>query len=68
VAGVLVAFGVGLLVDLVLDGSGPTLVAWVKVVVQSVITGVVAFSLLAVFKVPELEPARQRITRLVRRG
>lgn len=68
VAGVLVAFGVGLLVDLVLDGSGATLVAWVKVVVQSVVTGVVAFGLLTVFRVPELEPARQRITRLVRRG
>jgi putative peptidoglycan lipid II flippase len=66
--GVLVAAGSGLLIDLVLDGSGPTLVAWVKVVVQSVITGVVAFGLLVAFRVPELEPARQRITRLVRRG
>ncbi|OLF06387.1 murein biosynthesis integral membrane protein MurJ [Actinophytocola xinjiangensis] len=68
VAGTLVALGAGLLIDSVLDSSGPTLVAWIKVVVQSVVTGVVTFGLLAVFKVPELEPARQRITRLVRRG
>ncbi|GAB3438135.1 murein biosynthesis integral membrane protein MurJ [Actinophytocola sediminis] len=68
IAGALVAFGVGLLIDLALGSAGPTLVAWVKVVVLSVVTGVVTFGLLAVFKVPELEPARQRITRLVRRG
>jgi putative peptidoglycan lipid II flippase len=68
VAGTLAAFGAGVLIDLVLESSGPTLVAWVKVAVQSTVTGIVTFGLLAVFKVPELEPARQRITRLVRRG
>lgn len=68
IAGTLVALGAGMLIDAVLDSAGATLVAWVKVVVQSTITGVVTFGLLAVFKVPELEPARQRITRLVRRG
>ena len=68
VGGALAAFGVGLLIDLVLGSAGPTLVAWVEVVVLSLVTGVVAFALLTVFKVPELEPARQRITRLVRRG
>ena len=68
IAGTLVALGAGMLIDAVLDSAGATLVAWVKVVVQSTITGVVTFGLLVVFKVPELEPARQRITRLVRRG
>jgi putative peptidoglycan lipid II flippase len=68
-AGVLVAFGLTLLVDLVLpDGFGDTPAAWVKLIVQGVVTTVVAFGLLAVFKVPELAPATQRITRLVRRG
>ncbi|MCT2586511.1 murein biosynthesis integral membrane protein MurJ [Actinophytocola sp. S1-96] len=66
--GALVAFGVSLLIDLVLGSAGPTLVAWIEVVVLSLVTGVVAFALLVAFKVPELEPARQRITRLVRRG
>jgi len=68
-AGILVAFGLGLLVDLVLsDSAGPTLTAWLKLVVQGLATTVVAFGLLAAFKVPELNPAVQRITRLVRRG
>jgi putative peptidoglycan lipid II flippase len=32
------------------------------------VTTVVAFGLLAVFRVPELQPAVTRISRLVRRG
>jgi putative peptidoglycan lipid II flippase len=40
----------------------------VELVVQGLVTGLVAFGLLAVFKVPELQPAVSRITRLVRRG
>ncbi|WP_291413789.1 murein biosynthesis integral membrane protein MurJ [Actinophytocola sp.] len=68
-AGVLVAFGLTLLVDLVLpDSFGDTPTAWVKLIIQGLVTTVVAFGLLAVFKVPEVAPATQRITRLVRRG
>jgi putative peptidoglycan lipid II flippase len=67
--GVLVAVGVTLLLDLALpDSLGPTPTAWVKLVVQGLVTSVVAFGLLAAFKVPELNPALHRITRLVRRG
>ncbi len=68
-AGVLVAWGATLLVHMVLpDGAGPRLTAWLEVFVQGLVTGVVAFGLLAAFKVPELQPAVSRITRLVRRG
>jgi putative peptidoglycan lipid II flippase len=67
--GIGVAFGAGLLVHLVLPaGAGDTLTAWVLVIIESLVTVVVAFALLAAFKVPELNPALQRITRLVRRG
>jgi putative peptidoglycan lipid II flippase len=66
--GVLVAFGATQLLDLVLpDGTGPRLVAWLELTLQGLVTMVVAFGLLAVFKVPELQPAVSRITRLVRR-
>jgi putative peptidoglycan lipid II flippase len=67
--GIAVAFGAGLLVGLVLPaGAGDTLTAWVLVIIESLVTLVVAFGLLAAFRVPELNPALQRITRLVRRG
>jgi putative peptidoglycan lipid II flippase len=68
VAGVLAAWGATLLADLVLGDAGPTLTAWVHLVVQGLVTAVVAFGLLVAFRVPELQPATQRITRLVRRG
>jgi putative peptidoglycan lipid II flippase len=69
VAGILVGFGVGLLVGLVLpDGFSVTAEAWLRLIIESLVTLVVAFGLLAAFKVPELNPALQRITRLVRRG
>ncbi|MFI7677159.1 murein biosynthesis integral membrane protein MurJ [Actinophytocola sp. NPDC049390] len=68
VAGVLAAWGATLLADLVLGDAGPTLTAWVHLVIQGLVTLVVAFGLLAAFRVPELQPATQRITRLVRRG
>jgi putative peptidoglycan lipid II flippase len=68
VAGVLAAWGMTLLVDMVLGGAGPRLTAWVHLVVQGLVTAVVAFGLLAAFRVPELQPATQRISRLVRRG
>ena len=68
-AGVAVAIGATYLLHLVLpDGSGPRLVAWLDLILQGVVTGLVAFGLLAVFRVPELQPAVARITRLVRRG
>jgi len=68
-AGILLGFGAGLLVRLALpDGAGDTVTAWVLLIVESLVTIVVAFGLLAAFKVPELNPALQRITRLVRRG
>jgi len=67
-AGVLLAYGATLLLEKVLPAGAPTLTAWVELVVQGLVTAVVAFGLLAVFKVPELQPAVSRITRLVRRG
>jgi putative peptidoglycan lipid II flippase len=67
-AGVAVAFGATLLLDKVLPAGAPTLTAWVELIVQGLVTTVVAFGLLAVFRVPELQPAVSRITRLVRRG
>jgi putative peptidoglycan lipid II flippase len=66
-AGVLVAFGATLLLDKVLPDGAPRLTAWVELIVQGLVTSVVAFGLLAVFRVPELQPAVSRITRLVRR-
>jgi putative peptidoglycan lipid II flippase len=69
VAGILLGFGAGLLVGLALpDGVPAVAQAWVLVIVESLVTLVVAFGLLAAFRVPELNPALQRITRLVRRG
>jgi putative peptidoglycan lipid II flippase len=67
-AGVLVAFGITLLLDKVLPDGAPRLTAWVELIAQGLVTSVVAFGLLAVFRVPELQPAVSRITRLVRRG
>jgi putative peptidoglycan lipid II flippase len=69
VAGILLGFGAGLLAGMALpDGAGDAVTAWVLLVVESLVTLVVAFGLLAAFKVPELNPALQRITRLMRRG
>jgi putative peptidoglycan lipid II flippase len=67
--GIMLGFGAGLLVGLALpDGFPDTATAWILLVIESVVTLVVTFGLLAMFKVPELDPAWQRITRLVRRG
>lgn len=72
VAGALgVAAAVGatyLLHAVVSDGVGPKITAWLDLITQGLVTTVVAFGLLAVFRVPELQPAVARITRLVRRG
>jgi putative peptidoglycan lipid II flippase len=67
--GVAVAVGATYLLHAVLpDSVGPKVTAWADLIVQGLLTTVVAFGLLAVFKVPELQPAVSRITRLVRRG
>jgi putative peptidoglycan lipid II flippase len=67
-AGVAVAVGATFLLHTVLpDSLGPKATAWFDLIVQGLLTTVVAFGLLAVFKVPELQPAVSRITRLVRR-
>jgi len=50
------------------EGASAKLSAWLLLVFQSVITIGVAGGLMVLFKVPELEPAVRRITRLVRRG
>ncbi|MGQ0839495.1 murein biosynthesis integral membrane protein MurJ [Actinokineospora sp.] len=49
-------------------GVESRLTAWVALVIQGLVAGVVAFGVLAALKVPELKPATSRITRLVRRG
>lgn len=67
-AGIAVAFGITLLLHKVLPDGAPRLTAWVELIAQGLVTSVVAFGLLAVFRVPELQPAVSRITRLVRRG
>ena len=68
VVGVLLGFGAGLLVGMVLpDGFGDTPTAWVLLIVQGLVTLAATFGLLVAFKVPELDPALRRITRLVRR-
>jgi putative peptidoglycan lipid II flippase len=69
VVGVAAAWGATLLLHMVLpDSVGPRTTAWADLVVQGLVTAVVAFGLLVAFRVPELQPATQRITRLVRRG
>jgi len=68
-AGIVVAYGFGLLIELMLgEGASVKLSAWLLLVFQSVITIGVAGGLMVLFKVPELDPAVRRITRLVRRG
>jgi putative peptidoglycan lipid II flippase len=47
--------------------TGPVATAWVKVVVESVIVLGGSFGLLALFRVPEMKPATDKIIRLVRR-
>ena len=65
--GVAAAYGATLLLHLVLPDTGPRVEAWLEMILQGLVTIVVAFGLLAVFRVPELQPAVTRITRLVRR-
>jgi putative peptidoglycan lipid II flippase len=68
-AGIAAAYGATLLLHLVVpDSVAPGVTAWFDLVTQGLVTIVVAFGLLAVFRVPELQPAVSRITRLVRRG
>ena len=51
----------------VLGITGPTAQAWFKVVVESLIVLGLSFGLLALFRVPEMKPAVDKISRLVRR-
>nr|WP_276320532.1 murein biosynthesis integral membrane protein MurJ [Amycolatopsis suaedae] len=63
-AGVGAALAVGWLVP---DFLGPTLQAWVKLVLQGVVGIGVSFGVLMALKVEELKPATSRITRLIKR-
>jgi putative peptidoglycan lipid II flippase len=66
VAGIVAAW---LVTRLVLPGEiGSMPRAWVVLIVQSLVGGVVMVGVLVAMKVPELKPATSRITRLVRRG
>ena len=47
---------------------GPTLHAWVKLVLQCVVGIVVSFGVLIALKVEEVTPVKARITRLIKRA
>jgi putative peptidoglycan lipid II flippase len=65
VLGVAAAVLVGFLVP---ASFGPTLHAWVKLVLQCVVGIVVSFGVLIALKVEEVAPAKARITRLIKRA
>jgi putative peptidoglycan lipid II flippase len=50
------------------DSFGPTLGAWAKLLLQSVVGIVVSFGVLMALKVEELKPATSRFARLIKRG
>ncbi|RKT52837.1 murein biosynthesis integral membrane protein MurJ [Saccharothrix australiensis] len=60
------AKGVNALVQGLLDLSSPIVAAWVEVVLVTVIGLPLAFGLLAVFRVPEVKPAVDKVLRLAR--
>jgi putative peptidoglycan lipid II flippase len=62
--GVAAAILVGFLVP---ASFGPTLQAWVKLILQGVVGIVVSFGVLIALKVEEVAPATARITRLIKR-
>ncbi|WP_245848535.1 murein biosynthesis integral membrane protein MurJ [Lentzea kentuckyensis] len=62
-----VAKGVNQLLLDVIGFSNPVVAAWVEVVVVTLIGLPLAFGLLAAFRVPEMQPAIDKINRLVRR-
>jgi putative peptidoglycan lipid II flippase len=65
--GCAVAMGVSILLVKLLGIEAPVPTAWVEIVVQTVIGLPLSFGLLAVFRVPEMKPAVDKIIRLVRR-
>jgi putative peptidoglycan lipid II flippase len=64
VLGVAAAVLAGLIVPASL---GPTLQAWIKLILQGVVGIAVSFGVLMALKVEELAPATARITRLIQR-
>jgi putative peptidoglycan lipid II flippase len=65
--GCAVAMGVSMLLVKVLGLESARAVAWVEIIAQTVIGLPLSFGLLAVFRVPEMKPAVDKIIRLVRR-
>lgn len=65
--GCAVAMGVSMLLVKLLGFEAPIPTAWVEIIVQTVIGLPLSFGLLAVFRVPEMKPAVDKIIRLVRR-
>ncbi|WP_233573743.1 murein biosynthesis integral membrane protein MurJ [Amycolatopsis panacis] len=65
----LLGIGAAWLAGQVVPGSlGPTLSAWVKLILQSLVGTVVSFGVLIALKVEELKPATSRLQRLIKRG
>jgi putative peptidoglycan lipid II flippase len=65
--GCAVALGVSMLVIKLFGLESPVASAWVEIITQTVIGLPLSFGLLAVFRVPEMKPAIDKIIRLVRR-
>ncbi|MBB4687261.1 murein biosynthesis integral membrane protein MurJ [Amycolatopsis jiangsuensis] len=54
--------------QIVPDSLGPTLQAWIKLILQGIVGIAVSFGVLIALKVEELRPATSRLTRLIKRG
>ena len=65
--GVAIAVGVSTLVITVLGIESAVVKAWVEIISQTLIGLPLSFGLLALFRVPEMKPAVDKIIRLVRR-
>jgi putative peptidoglycan lipid II flippase len=66
--GFAVATGVSNLVVELAGLANPVANAWIEVILQTLVGLPLSFGLLALFRVPELKPATEKIIRLVRRG
>jgi putative peptidoglycan lipid II flippase len=66
--GFAVATGVSTLAVKLVGLTNPVANAWIVVLLQTLIGLPLSFGLLALFRVPELKPATDKIIRLVRRG
>lgn len=62
-----VAAGAAWLAVRLLGTEGPVATAWVRMVVLTIVGLPLSFALLAVFRVPEVKPVMDKISRLVRR-